>query len=73
MLEHRSEIPGEPLADASLPLVRQVGLVIKAVAFGALAEQLSRLPLAVLYSFSGYLTNVRGGKGVVFQLQEVVA
>lgn len=93
VLEHHSEILAEPLAalaskprsksSSEGPAMRQIGLIMKAVAFGTLAEKVAALPLvcssaeaksaaAVQYRFSGYLTNVRGGKGVVLQLQSVV-
>ena len=88
VLEHRSELHsetahlGSATARHSQPSPpRQVHLVMKAVAFGALAEQAAVLSMAVQgsdlqskaisYQFSGFLAHVRGGKGVVFHLQTI--
>ena len=88
VLEHRSELHSEKAflvsaaAKPSQPSPpRQVHLVIKAVAFGALAEQAAFLPMAIQggdlqsraisYQFSGFLAHVRGGKGLVFHLQTI--
>ncbi len=48
---------------------RQVKLTMKAVAFGALAEQTSRLTLGKPFRFTGFLVNARGSKSVVFHIQ----
>ncbi len=48
---------------------RQVKLTMKAVAFGTLAEQTSRLTLSKPFRFTGFLVNARGSKSVVFHIQ----
>ncbi|WP_404826434.1 primosomal replication protein N [Diaphorobacter aerolatus] len=50
---------------------RQVKLVIKAVAFGALAERLARQALGSNWNFQGFLASPRNGKGVVFHIQDI--
>jgi len=62
-LEHASELfeAGEN---------RRVNLLIKAVAFGALAERLRSQTASCSGSFSGFLANVRNSKAVVFHIQE---
>ena len=62
VLEHESEILE---AGAN----RQVKLTIKAVAFGALAEQAAKLSLISSFKFTGFLINARTSKGVVFHIQ----
>ncbi len=62
VLEHESEIVEAGTA-------RQVKLIVKAVAFGALAEQVGQLALGKVFRFTGFLMNVRAGKGVVFHIQ----
>ena len=62
VLEHESEIVEAGTA-------RQVKLIVKAVAFGALAEQIGQLTLGKVFRFTGFLTNARAGKGVVFHIQ----
>ena len=62
ILEHESE-----MFEAGVN--RQVKLTIKAVAFGALAEQAVKLPLGKPFRFTGFLINARTSKGVVFHLQ----
>ena len=62
ILEHESEV-------AEAGVTRQVKLTVKAVAFGTLAEQAVKLPLGMLFRFSGFLINARTSKGVVFHLQ----
>ena len=49
---------------------RAVKLQIRAVAFGALAEALSRQSLESGGRFQGFLANSRNGKGVVFHIQD---
>ena len=49
---------------------RQVKLVIKAVAFGTLAESLAKQAIGSIWTFSGFLSNARQGKSVVFQIQD---
>lgn len=48
---------------------RQVNLTVKAVAFGALAEQTGQLTLGKPFRFTGFLVNARGSKSVVFHIQ----
>ena len=62
ILEHASE-----MLEAGVN--RQVKLTIKAVAFGTLAEQAVKLPLCKPFRFTGFLTNARTSKGVVFHIQ----
>jgi primosomal replication protein N len=62
VLEHDSMI-------TELDTPRIVKLQLKAVAFGALAETLSRQGLATQAEFHGFLGNARNGKGVVFHIQ----
>ena len=63
VLEHSSE-------QIESGQVRQVALTVKCVAFGAVAEALSRQSLGTRCHFTGFLTNTRAGKGVVFHIQE---
>jgi primosomal replication protein N len=62
VLEHESE-----MVEAGTK--RQVKLTVKAVAFGALAEQSSRLSLGKPFRFTGFLVNARASKSVVFHIQ----
>lgn len=62
VLEHESEM-------AEAGSTRQVKLTMKAVAFGALAEQTGQLPLGKPFRFTGFLVNARGSKSVVFHIQ----
>jgi len=62
VLEHESEIVEAGVA-------RQVKLTVRAVAFGALAEQSARSPLGQPFRFTGFLINARTSKGVVFHIQ----
>jgi len=50
---------------------RQVQASVKAVAFGALAERLARQALGSLWIFRGFVANGRGGKGLVFHIQDI--
>jgi primosomal replication protein N len=63
VLEHDSEI-------LEMDTPRLVKLQLKAVAFGAQAEVLSRQGLDSSCQFHGFLTNARNGKGVVFHIQD---
>jgi primosomal replication protein N len=49
---------------------RTVKVVVKAVAFGAIAERLAKQALGSVWKFSGFLANARQGKTVVFHVQE---
>ena len=51
--------------------MRQVKLVVKAVAFGTLAERLVKQPIGSMWRFDGFLATPRNGKSVVFHVQEV--
>ena len=63
VLEHESEV-------VEMDTPRQVKLQLRAVAFGAQAETLSRQGLDAVCEFHGFLTNARNGKGVVFHIQD---
>ncbi|PZO15761.1 MAG: primosomal replication protein N [Burkholderiales bacterium] len=63
VLEHESQI-------VELDTPRQVKLQLRAIAFGAHAEILSRQGLDSVCEFHGFLTNARNGKGVVFHIQD---
>ena len=62
-LEHESETQ-----EAGQP--RQIKVVVKAVAFGALAERLVKQPIGSVWRFRGFLGNVRNGKSIVLHIQE---
>jgi len=47
-----------------------VNLVIKAVAFGILAERLANQAVGSVWKFNGFLTNSPRGKSVVFHIQD---
>ena len=51
--------------------VRQVKTVVRAVAFGALAERAARQSIGSVWRFTGFLASPRGGKSVVFHIQEL--
>jgi primosomal replication protein N len=63
VLEHQSEVH-----DAQGK--RQVKMVLKAMAFGALAEKLVIQAVGSSWKFHGYLSNSRAGKSVVLQIQD---
>ena len=63
-LEHES-LQREAGAD------RQVMASVKALAFGALAERLARQALGSVWRFQGFLATGRGGKGLVFHIQDI--
>jgi len=50
---------------------REVKAVVKAIAFGALAERLARQALGSLWIFRGFLATSRNGKGLVFHIQDI--
>lgn len=62
-LEHESQ-------QQELGQIRQIKLVVKAVAFGTLAESLGKQPIGSVWKFHGFLGNARQGKSVVFHIQE---
>jgi primosomal replication protein N len=63
VLEHESQV-------VEMDTPRQVKLQLRAVAFGAQAEILSRQGLDSACEFHGFMTNARNGKGVVFHIQD---
>ena len=63
VLEHESTV-------TELDTPRLVKLQLRAVAFGAQAETLSRQGLDSVCEFHGFLANARNGKGVVFHIQD---
>lgn len=63
VLEHESQV-------VELDTPRLVKLQLRAVAFGALAEVLSRQGMDTSCRFEGFLANARTGKGVVFHIQD---
>ena len=64
VLEHGSEVVEAGVA-------RQVKLTIRAVAFGTLAEQSSRLALGTGLRLTGFLINARTSKSLVLHLQSI--
>ncbi len=62
-LEHESEM-------SEAGGTRQVKVTLKAVAFGANAETLSRQSAASAWRFTGFLANPRNGKHPVLHIQE---
>jgi len=62
-LEHESETQEAGQA-------RQIKVVVKAVAFGALAERLAKQAVGSVWRFHGFLGNARNGKSIVFHIQE---
>ena len=63
LLEHESQV-------LEIGVPRTVKVVVKAVAFGAVAERLAKQALGSIWKFSGFLANARQGKTVVFHVQE---
>ena len=66
VLEHESE-----MMEAGVK--RHVKLTVRAVAFGPLAEQSSRLALGTPLKFTGFLINARTSKSLVFHLQSITS
>jgi len=62
VLDHESEM-------TEAGSTRQVKVTMKAVAFGALAEQTGRLTMGKAFRFTGFLVNARGSKSIVFHIQ----
>ena len=50
--------------------MRQVKLVLRAVAFGLLAERLSRVSLQQAWRFTGFLASSPSGRSAVLHIQE---
>jgi primosomal replication protein N len=63
VIEHESEV-------VEMDTPRQVKVQLKAMAFGAQAEILSRQGLDAVCEFHGFMANGRNGKGVVFHIQD---
>jgi len=51
--------------------MREVKAVLKAVAFGAMAERLVRQPIGSLWRFTGFLATPRNGKHPVLHVQDI--
>ena len=51
--------------------MREVKAVLKAVAFGAMAERLARQPIGSLWRFTGVLATPRNGKHPVLHVQDI--
>ena len=62
-LEHESEV-------LEAGGKRVVKVVVKALAFGTLAERLAKQAIGSVWRFNGFLANARQGKTVVFHIQE---
>ena len=63
VLEHESQV-------VEMDTPRDVKLQLRAVAFGSQAETLARSGLDSSYRFSGFMTNARNGKGLLFHIQD---
>jgi primosomal replication protein N len=50
--------------------IRQVKLVVKAIAFGAIAERIQQQPLGSRWQFTGFLASPRLGKNPALHIQE---
>ena len=64
LLEHESDVQ-------EAGQTRQVKVVMKSVAFGAMAERLVKQAIGSLWRFEGFLASGRSGKGVVFHIQDL--
>jgi primosomal replication protein N len=62
-LEHESQV-------VELGSPRSVKLVVRSVAFGAVAERLAKQAVGSVWKFCGFLANARQGKTVVLHIQE---
>ncbi|WP_119966724.1 primosomal replication protein N [Simplicispira lacusdiani] len=51
--------------------MRDVNAVLKAVAFGAMAERLARQSIGSLWRFTGFLATPRNGKHPVLHVQDI--
>ena len=63
-LEHESDIQ-------EAGQTRKVKAVMKAVAFGAMAERLAKQAIGSVWRFNGFLATPRNGKHVIFHIQEL--
>jgi primosomal replication protein N len=64
VLEHESDVVEGGTS-------RRVKLIVKAVAFGSLAETAGRLELGRPWRFTGFLINARTSKSIVFHIQAI--
>ena len=64
VLEHESEIVESGTS-------RKVKLIVRAVAFGALAEAAGQIELGKSQLFTGFLMNARTSKSIVFHIQAI--
>ena len=64
VLEHESEV-------VEAGVTRQVKLIVRAVAFGTLAETSAKTELGKLQMFTGFLINARTSKSIVFHIQDI--
>ena len=64
LLEHRSQ--QEEAGQA-----RQVNALLKAVAFGALAERIARQAVGSNWVFQGFLATPRNSKSLVLHIQDI--
>ena len=64
VLEHESEV-------VEGGTNRQVKLIVRAVAFGVLAETACKLELGQHHLFTGFLINARTSKSIVFHIQAI--
>ncbi|MCS4295322.1 MULTISPECIES: primosomal replication protein N [Comamonas] len=64
VLEHRST-----QTEADQP--RQVNAVLKAIAFGALAERIARQAVGSTWTFQGFLATPRNSKSLVLHIQDI--
>jgi primosomal replication protein N len=60
-LQHESELTEDGQA-------RHVALEVKALAIGAITDQLTTLALGATASFAGFLSQGRNGRGVLFHI-----
>lgn len=64
VLQHESEV-------TEAQMTRKVKLDIKAVAIGAIAQQLNRQPTGALLGIAGFLGAPRNGRGVLLHITEL--
>ena len=63
ILDHQSKVQ-------DVQGTRQIKLLLKAIAFGSLAERLAVQAVGSSWRFRGYLSNSKAGKSVVLQIQD---
>ena len=64
VLEHRSQ-------QQEAGQARQVNALLKAVAFGALAERIARQAVGSVWTFQGFLATPRNSKTLVLHVQDI--